>query len=142
MSGFLLDTNVISEFSRKGGPDLRVKRWLEAAESESLFTSIVTFGEIRFGIELLQPGKRRTQLERWLESDLPEWFEGRILPIDQSTLDQWARFRAQAYRKGNPLPVVDALLAATAHQHDMALVTRDTGGFPDLGLTLVNPWQD
>ncbi|HZO54243.1 MAG TPA: PIN domain-containing protein, partial [Bryobacteraceae bacterium] len=96
MSGFLLDTNVISEFSRKGGPDLRVKRWLEAAESESLFTSIVTFGEIRFGIELLQPGKRRTQLERWLESDLPEWFEGRILPIDQSTLDQWARFRAQA----------------------------------------------
>ena len=142
MSGYLLDTNVLSEFSRRGGPDSRVKQWLEAAYSESLFTSVVTLGEIRFGIELLHPGKRRTQLERWLAHELPEWFEDRILPVDKATFDQWGRLRAQAQLQGRPLPVIDALLAATAFQHRLTLVTRDIGGFSAEGLTVINPWRD
>jgi len=83
MSGFLLDTNVISEFARPDNkPDQRVKQWLEAADSNSLYASVLTFGEIRRGIEKLAPGKRRTHLETWLEKDLHEWFENRLLIID------------------------------------------------------------
>jgi toxin FitB len=67
MSGFLLDTNVLSEFNRRGDPNLLVKQWLEAADNGSLYASVLTFAEIRFGIELLSPGKRRTQLELWLD---------------------------------------------------------------------------
>jgi toxin FitB len=83
MSGFLLDTNVLSEFNRRGGPDQRVKHWLEAADPNSLYVSVLTLGEIRFGVDLLPSSKRRAELERWLEQDLPEWFEGRILPVDR-----------------------------------------------------------
>jgi hypothetical protein len=61
MSGFLLDTNVLSEFNRRGEPDRLVKQWLEAADTDSLYASVLTFGEIRFGVELLPPSKRRTQ---------------------------------------------------------------------------------
>jgi len=68
MNGFLLDTNVISEFNRSGEPNPRVKQWLEAADSDSLYASVLTFGEIRLGIELLPESKRRSQLTQWLET--------------------------------------------------------------------------
>jgi predicted nucleic acid-binding protein len=103
MSGFPPDTNVLSEFNRRGEPDRRVHQWLEAADPDSLYVSVLTIGEIRWGIELLPPSKRRSQLERWLDRDLPEWFEGRILPVDQSIAERWGLLRAQAQRKGRPL---------------------------------------
>ncbi|MBK5293236.1 MAG: hypothetical protein JJE04_16375 [Acidobacteriia bacterium] len=74
---------------RTGEPDQRVKHWLEAADTGSLYASVLTFGEIRFGIELLPPSQRRTRLEAWLEHDLHEWFEGRILPVDSLIVDRW-----------------------------------------------------
>ncbi len=81
MNGFLVDTNVLSEFSRRGVPDQRVKNWLEAAAPGSLFVSILTLAEIRRGIELLPPSKRRDQLEQWLETELLESFEpANVLP--------------------------------------------------------------
>jgi len=92
MNGFLLDTNVLSEFNRRGEPDRRVKQWLETADTDSLYASVLTIREIRFGVELLPPSKRRTQLQQWLERDLPEWFEGRILPVDRSIGDRWGCF--------------------------------------------------
>jgi predicted nucleic acid-binding protein len=141
MSGFLLDTNVLSEFNRRGEPDERVKHWLEAADTESLYASVLTFGEIRYGIELLPPSKRRDQLERWLERDLPEWFEGRILPVDQSIADRWGLLRAQAQAKGRPLSVIDALLAATALQHNLTIVSRNASDFSVVDLAVVNPWE-
>jgi predicted nucleic acid-binding protein len=141
MSGFLLDTNVLSEFNRRGEPDEKVKHWLEAADTESLYASVLTFGEIRFGIELLPPSKRRDQLERWLERDLHEWFEGRILPVDQSIADRWGLLRAQAQLKGRPLSVIDALLAATAVQHDLTIVSRNASDFSVVDLAVVNPWE-
>jgi len=141
MSGFLLDTNVLSEFNRRGEPDERVKQWLEAADTESLYASVLTFGEIRFGIELLPPSKRRDQLERWLERDLHEWFEGRILPVDQSIADRWGLLRAQAQLRGRPLSVIDALLAATAVQHDLTIVSRNASDFSVVDLAVVNPWE-
>ena len=69
MSGFLVDTNVLSEFSRRGEPDQRVKSWLKAAWPDSLYVSVLTLAEIRRGIELLPSSKRRDQLERWLETE-------------------------------------------------------------------------
>ena len=105
MSGFLLDTNVLSEFNRRGEPDRLVKHWLQAADTDSLYASVLTLGEIRFGVELLTPSKRRTLLEQWLDQELPEWFEGRILPVDQAITDRWGFLRAQAQMKGRPLSV-------------------------------------
>jgi toxin FitB len=96
MSGFLLDTNVLSEFNRRGEPDPRVKQWLEAADPNSLYVSVLTFGEIRLGVELLPQSNRRSQLERWLERDLRDWFEGRILLVDPATADRFGVLRAQA----------------------------------------------
>jgi predicted nucleic acid-binding protein len=122
MSGFLLDTNVLSEFNRRGEPNPLVKQWLEAADPESLYASVLTLGEIRFGVELLPPSKRRMRLEQWLDRDLPGWFEGRILHIDKLIADQWGLLRAQAQVKGRPLSVADGLLAATALRHGPALV--------------------
>ena len=102
---------------------------------------VLTFGEIRFGIELLPPSKRRNQLERWLQRDLHEWFEGRILPVDQSIAGRWGLLRAQAQLKGRPLSVIDALLAATAVQHNLTIVSRNASDFSLFDLAVVNPWE-
>ena len=141
MSGFLLDTNVISEFNRRGQPNPLVKQWLEAADTDSLYTSVLTLGEIRFGVELLPPSPRRTPMEQWLDRDVPEWFEGRILPVDQSIADRWGFVRAQAQMKGRPLSVIDALLAATALQHNLTIVSRNVSDFTVVGLSVVNSWE-
>ena len=132
---------MISEFNRRGQPNPLVKQWLEAADTDSLYTSVLTLGEIRFGVELLPPSKRRTQLEQWLDRDVPEWFEGRILPVDQSIADRWGFVRAQAQMKGRPLSVIDALLAATALQHNLTMVSRNVSDFSVGGLAVVNPWE-
>ncbi len=80
MSGFLIDTNVLSEYNRAGVPDAGVKRWLEATDRQSQHVSVITLAEIRKGIELLAGGRRRAQLEQWLARDLEVWFAGRVLP--------------------------------------------------------------
>ncbi len=76
-----------------------------------------------------------------VDRDLPEWFEGRILPVDQSIADRWGLLRAQAQMKGRPLSVIDALLAATALQHNLAIVSRNVSDFSVVGLAIVNPWE-
>ena len=141
MSGFLIDTNVLAEFNRRGEPDPRVKQWLEAADSGSLYISVLTVGEIRLGIELLAPGKRRTQLENWLARDLREWFEGRILIVDDMTANRWGLLCATAQLQGRRLSVIDALLAATALEHNLAVVTRNVSDFSLAGLVVINPWE-
>ncbi len=141
MSGFLLDTNVLSEFNRRGDPNPLVRRWLEAADTGSLYASVLTLAEIRFGAELLPPSKRRTQLEEWLDRDLPVWFDGRVLPVDRSIADRWGVLRAQAQMKGRPLSVVDGLLAATALQYGLAIVSRNLSDFVAVGVAVINPWE-
>jgi toxin FitB len=137
---FLLDTNVLSEFSRTGAPDQHVDRWLKATAEESLFASVLTYAELRRGIELLPSGKRRAQLEQWLE-DLLVSFEARLLPVTKAIVDRWAVLSAQAQRKATPLPIIDALIAATALEHDLTLVTRNVKDFASLGVTILNPWE-
>ena len=140
MSGFLLDTNCISELLRPK-PDAGVLAWMELADERMLHLSDLTFGEIRKGLALLPQGKRRTRLEVWLEVELQARFAGRIVPIDASVADRWGQIAADAERKGRGLPVIDGLLAATALHHNMTVVTRNVGDFASSQIRVVNPWE-
>src|SRR5260370_18705531 len=142
MSGFLLDTNVMSEFARaENKPNQRVRQWLEAVDPNSLYASVLTFGEIRRGIEKLVPGKRRTHLETWLEKDLHEWFENRLLVINETIANRWGLLAAAAERNGTPLAIIDGLLSATALEHALPVVTRNSADFVSAAVSILNPWQ-
>jgi len=133
---YLIDTNVISELRRKQ-PDANVVAWFERRTPQSLFLSVLTLGEIRKGIERLIDAKRRQILVDWLQVELPTFFLGRVLSVDAPVADRWGRLQGEASR---PLPAIDGLLAATALQHDLTLVTRNVKDFQDLGVNIVNPW--
>jgi len=141
MSGFLIDTIVLSDYNRPGGPDAGVKRWLETTDRQSQHVSVITLAEIQKGIELLAEGKRRFQLEKWLKQDLEAWFLGRILAVDRQVAGRWASLVAQGVRAGRHLPTVDSLIAATALAYDLTIVTRNTRDFEGIGATLINPWN-
>ena len=108
MNGFLVDTNVISEFI-KPLPNSKVIRWLDVANPESLFVSVVTFGEIRLGIEEMPAGKRRAALEDWFEQGLPAWFESNLLPVTKAIADRWGRLTIDAKKRRKALPAVPVL---------------------------------
>jgi predicted nucleic acid-binding protein len=139
MSGFLLDTNIPSELIRPQ-PEPKVRTWVAAQNLETLFISTVSFGEIRKGIFLRSPGKRRTELEAWIETDLSMVFSDRILSVTRSIAERWGILEAQRQLAGLPLHAPDGMIAATAFEHGLTLVTRNTKHFEDLGVILVNPW--
>lgn len=134
---YLLDTNVLSELVRKK-PSIRVVRWLEDVPDDALHLSTLTLGEIRKGVERLPRGRRREKLRLWLERELPDWFEGRVLPVDTAVAERWGRLLATLDR---PAPAIDGLIAATALQHGLRLVTRNEADVSDFGLDVVNPWN-
>ena len=140
MSGFLLDTNVISELV-KPRPAALVSAWIESVDESLLHLSVLTLGEIRRGIATLSQSRRRATLEAWLDKDLRARFAGRILDIDQEVADRWGLLTAAARNSGIVLPVIDGLLAATALEHNLTLVTRDTGQIPSIGVAVFNPWE-
>ena len=134
---YLIDTNVLSELRRKA-PNPGVVAWFEERPATTLYVSVLTLGEIRKGIEALGKSKRKLKLLDWLETELPAFFAGRILPIDEAVADRWGRLVAAA---GRPLPAIDSLLAATALTHGLALVTRNVDDFPHPDLEIINPWE-
>ena len=133
---YLVDTNVLSELRRKR-PERAVVEWIGQRPRQSLHLSVLTLGEIRKGIEAVRDRPRKQALLDWLEVDLPNYFLGRLLPVDHAVADRWGRLMAAA---GRPVPVIDGLLAATAAQHDLALVTRNVKDFAGLGVTVIDPW--
>ena len=141
MSGFLLDTNVISELTR-AKPNQRVAEWLEAVDEALLYFSVLTLGEIRKGVAMLAPSPRRTLLEAWLGTELVTRFAGRVLPIDGIIADRWGLLAGQAQAKGTPLAVIDGLLAATALHHNLSIVTRNARDFAGTGVAVFNPWEE
>jgi toxin FitB len=140
VSGFLLDTNVISELVR-AEPNRNVARWIGEMEETILFLSVLTIGEVRSGVERLSPGRLRSRLESWLAVDLRLRFEGRILPMTDAIAERWGALSGAAAKAGRPLPVIDGLLAATALHHDLTLVTRNNGDVSGTGVAALNPWQ-
>src|SRR5580704_14481684 len=141
MSGFLLDTNCISE-AVCANPEPRVLAWIEAADETLLYLSVLTLGEIRKGLAALLPGRRRTKLETWLEVELRARFSGRILSIDAEVADRWGLLAADSKGQGKPIPVIDGLLAATALDHNLTIVSRNVSDFSNLPVAVVNPWKD
>ena len=139
MSGFLFDTNVPSELVRPL-PEPKVEAWVAAQDLGTLFISSVSFGEIRKGITLLPPGKRREQLEAWIETDLSILFSGRVLSVTRSVAERWGVLEGQRQLAGKPLNVPDGQIAATALEHGLTLVTRNTKDFEQLGVSVFNPW--
>ena len=133
---YLVDTNVLSELRRKQ-PQPEVVAWFTQRPRQTLYLSVLTLGEIRKGIERLGAARQQSLLD-WLEVELPNYFLGRLLAVDAQTADRWGRLLGSA---GRPLPAVDSLLAATALQHDLTLVTRNTADFSDTGVRLINPWN-
>ncbi len=140
MTGFLLDTNIISELV-KPRPEKRVVQWVETADENLIYLSVLTLGEIRKGIAALTDAARRIKLERWFEYDLALRFLGRILAIDAAVADRWGRISGSAAARKSPIPVIDGLLAATALHHDLTLVTRDTSHAEVSGARVLNPWS-
>ncbi|WP_369601101.1 type II toxin-antitoxin system VapC family toxin [Hahella sp. SMD15-11] len=134
---YLIDTNVLSELRRKE-PNPGVVAWFEERPATILYVSVLTLGEIRKGIKALGKSQRKLKLLDWLETELPAFFAGRILPINDEVADRWGRLLASA---GRPLPAIDSLLAATALTYGLALVTRNVDDFPHPGLEIINPWE-
>ncbi len=134
---YLLDTNVVSELTRPK-PNARVVDWFRSVPDDSLHLSVLSLGEIRSGVERLAGGAKRERLRLWLERDLPEWFEDRLLTVGPEIADRWGRLVADAE---GPVSAVDALLAATALEHRLRLVTRNVADFRFPGLDLVDPWR-
>jgi predicted nucleic acid-binding protein len=140
MTGFLLDTNVPSELVRPR-PEPRVQAWVAAQALDTLFISSVSFGELRKGITLRSPGKRREELEAWIETDLSILFSGRILSVTRSVAERWGVLDAQRQLAGKPLNVPDGQIAATALEHGLTMVTRNVKDFEQLGVSILNPWS-
>ena len=137
MSGFLLDTNVLSELRKESRCDPGVRDWIEHTVGEELFVSVMVLGEIRRGIERIRirDKSQARALEKWLRSLTTE-FADRTLPVDERVADQWGRLGLQ-----QPVPLLDAFLAATALVHDLSVVSRDEGGFTNTGVRLINPFS-
>jgi predicted nucleic acid-binding protein len=136
VSGCLIDTNVLSELRKEQRCDAGVRRWLEETAEEELFLSVLVLGEIRQGIErirLRDPAQARA-LEKWLVRIAAE-FADRLLPVDERVADQWGRLGLR-----QPVPMLDAFLAATALVHGLAVVSRVEEGFRHTGVPVINPF--
>jgi toxin FitB len=137
MTGYLLDTNVVSEIRKGSRADPNLLAWFQATQEDELFLSVLVLGEIRSGVERIRPrdpGQVRA-LERWL-LDLEATYADRILAVTPAIADRWGRLSA-----GDPPSVVDCLMAATALENDLTLVTRNTHDVKRTGVKLFNPFE-
>ena len=137
---FLLDTNVISEAKQKK-PNKRVLEWLDAQDESKIYLSVLTVGEIRKGITRLESGRKKTELEAWLEK-LRNRFARRLLPLSEKTFLVWGKMCGEFENKGIVRSALDSLLEATALEHDLIFVTRNVKNFHDSQATILNPWDD
>jgi len=136
---YLLDTCALSEMTQKT-PDPNVLEFLDSLPVDATFVSTLSLGEVWKGIELLVTGERKVILRAWFDRDLSARFDGKIIPVDFSIACRWGQLAAVHEKKGRKLPVIDALIAATALEHGLTVVTRNEKDFEVEGLRTVNPW--
>ena len=136
MTGFLLDTNVVSELRKRERADANVLRWLDEHAESELWLSVLVVGELRRGVELIARRDKKTasKLRDWLDATVKDYAD-RILPIDVEICERWALLSVP-----DPVPVVDGLLAATVIEHDLTLVTRNIADVDRTGVPVVNPF--
>ena len=139
MSGFLLDTNVPSELIGIK-PDPRVAQWLRDANDDALYLSVISIGEVCKGFTIHPEEHRREILRKWLDDTLRTWFAGRISAVSEAIPERWGILEGQCQLKGLNVSASDGLIAATAPEHGLTLVTRNVKDFAGLGLTVLSPW--
>jgi toxin FitB len=141
VSGWLLDTNVISEL-RRPRPSARVRSFVAGQALEALFVSTVTFAEIRYGIETVGDPIRRTELNDWLLHRVWPMFEQRVLEVSEDVMFKWRLLVEEGRKAGHTFSQPDLIIAATALHHGLTVVTRDTGDYKLARVPLLNPWAD
>ena len=137
MSGYLIDTNVVSELT-KASPDSGVIAFL--SEQDDLWLASVVLHELEFGLQSLPQGRRRDALRQVLSDFITE-FDDRILPLERIEAEWAARLRAEAHLSGRALHLGDALIAGTAKAHGLSVATRNVKDFDGLDVNVANPWQ-
>lgn len=140
MSGWLLDTNIISEL-RKPRPEPKVISFVASAPLDDLYVSIVTLAEIRFGIESVKDTAKRSELSDWLEHKVRPLFARRVLGVSEDVMLRWRLLVEEGRKAGYTYSQPDLIIAATALVHDLAVVTRDTVEFRRARAPVFNPWQ-
>lgn len=136
---YLLDTNVISEFA-KPVVDPAVLSWMRTTDELQMAISVISIGELQKGISGMVQGKRRQELQTWLDGALVPRFGVRILPLERPDLQRWGRLLGEAKQSGDSLPPIDTLLAVTALNRNLSMVTRNTRDFACTGVELIDPW--
>ena len=139
-SGFVLDTNIVSELTRPR-VEPKVQAWVTAQEFGALYISVVSLGELEKGFETMTDLAKRTRLEAWLERQLEELFRGQILDVTRAIAKRWGAMDGQRQMAGRPLSVPDGMIAATGYVHGLTVVTRNAKDFEGLGVAILNPWQ-
>jgi len=136
---WLLDTCVISELIRPR-PKASVVSWIRERNEDELFLSVITVGELEKGIAKLPDSAKRAKLEQWVRRELADRFGDRLLVIDSSVAARWGGIVGASEARGQPLPVIDSLIAATGLQRDLTVVTRNTDDLERCGAHCFNPW--
>ncbi|HWS93293.1 MAG TPA: type II toxin-antitoxin system VapC family toxin [Mycobacterium sp.] len=136
----LLDTNVLSALMQRN-PDEAVIRWLDAQPAESIWTTSITVLEVRTGIELLDPGRRRSQLEEAFARLLSDDLSGRVQSFDEAAAMAAGTIAAVRQRAGRPVEIRDVQIAGIASARRATLATRNTRDFENIGIEVVNPWS-
>lgn len=139
MSGWLLDTNVISEL-RRPRPSARVRRFVAGCPLEELFVSTLTFAEIRYGIETVSDSIRRAELNDWLFHKVRPMFDQRVLEVSEDVMFKWRLLVEDGRKAGHTFSQPDLIIAATALHHGLTVVTRDSDDFKRVRVPLLNPW--
>ena len=137
---WLLDTNVLSELRRRR-PEPRVVAFVADRPLESLYISSVTLAEIRFGIELVAEPNRRAELSGWLAHKVRPMFENRILPVTEGIMFRWRLLVEEGRKTGHTFSQPDLIIAATAIEHGLTVVTRDRSDFDNARALVINPWE-
>ena len=137
---YLLDTCVISELFTKN-PNPKVVNFIDSLDSDDVFLSVITIGEIAKGVEKLPKSKRKQELHTWLRENLIVRFDRRIIPLETEVMMDWGIMVARLETAGITLPAIDSLIAATTSTHTLTLVTRNVGDFSGTGIEIVNPWE-
>ena len=139
MTGWLLDTNILSEL-RRPRPEPKVVAFIGAQPLACLFISSVTLAELRFGIELVTDTSRRTELHDWLTHKVRPMFEQRVLPVTEDILFKWRLLVEEGRKAGHTFSQPDLIIAATALHHGLTIVSRDTSDYARAHVPLLNPW--
>lgn len=136
---YLLDTCLISELA-KSKPNEKVVEWVLSESETSFYVSVLTFGELFKGVEKLPESKKEEELRIWIDGELKNRFQNRIIGIDLRISILWGKIQCVAEKKGKPMPAIDALIAATGIAHDLIVVTRNVADMEQSGVKLFNPW--